>query len=176
MYNKFIHTLDLETPFGILILGSFQNKLVLCDWKNRKARTQIDERIKQHLQADFIQQENRTLTETKNQLSQYFEGTLTTFDIPYQLIGSNFQQQVWLALNEIPFGKTTSYLQLSKNISNEKAIRAVASANGANALSIIVPCHRVVGSNGELTGYAGGIEAKKKLLTLEGSFLQKALF
>jgi len=173
---KFINILDFETPYGVLVLGSFQNKLVLCDWKYRKSRIQIDQRIKHYFNAEFKEQEDDVLTKTKAQLNSYFLGELKEFDVPYQLVGSVFQQQVWAALSAIPFGKTISYLQLSKSISNEKAIRAVASANGANALSIIVPCHRVVGSNGELTGYAGGIEAKKKLLSLEGSYLQRTMF
>ena len=91
------------------------------------------------------------------------------FDIPVRFVGSSFQQKVWNELLKIPYGKTVSYLEISKKIGDEKAIRAVAAANGANAISIIVPCHRVVGSNGELTGYAGGLTVKKKLLHLEKS-------
>jgi len=85
------------------------------------------------------------------------------------LVGSDFQKQVWNELLKIRFGQTLSYLELSRNLGNEKAIRAVASANGANAISILVPCHRVIGSDGSLTGYAGGLGANKKLLELEGA-------
>ena len=84
-------------------------------------------------------------------------------------MGSAFQQKIWYELKRIPYGKTKTYLELSKKINHEKAIRAVAAANGANAISILIPCHRIVGSQGELTGYAGGIEVKKKLLALENA-------
>jgi len=89
------------------------------------------------------------------------------FDIPLRLAGSEFQQKVWQALLQIPFGKTATYLGLSNKLQNPKAIRAVAAANGANAISIMVPCHRIIGSSGELIGYAGGLKAKQQLLELE---------
>ena len=92
-----------------------------------------------------------------------------TFDIPLLLLGSTFQKQVWNALLKIPYGTTKSYQELSKIINNEKAVRAVANANGANAIGIIIPCHRIIGSNGKLTGYAGGLDKKKKLLHLENN-------
>src|SRR5690606_18399830 len=92
----------------------------------------------------------------------------TTFDIPLLFIGTDFQKSVWEALMEIPYGTTKSYLELSRDLGDENAIRAVATANGANSISIIVPCHRIIGSDGSLTGYAGGLNAKKKLLQLEG--------
>jgi methylated-DNA-[protein]-cysteine S-methyltransferase len=95
------------------------------------------------------------------------------FNVPLLFVGSDFQKQVWNALMQIPFGVTKSYMELSKQFGNEKAIRAVASANGANAISIMVPCHRIIGSNCELTGYAGGLPVKKQLLQLEGSYGQQ---
>ena len=91
------------------------------------------------------------------------------------LVGSDFQKTVWNTLLQIPYGKTETYLGLSKSMNNEKAIRAVASANGANAFSIIVPCHRVIGSDGKLVGYAGGLSVKKKLLELEGALATNQL-
>lgn len=94
--------------------------------------------------------------------------------MPIRTIGNDFQKRVWKALQQIPFGETRSYLQLSESLGNPKAIRAVASANGANALSILIPCHRIIGSNGELTGYAGGLNAKKKLLELENPNLKNS--
>lgn len=83
------------------------------------------------------------------------------------LVGTNFQKNIWRALIKIPYGITSTYLQLAKNINNEKAVRAVASANGANSISVIIPCHRIIGSNGELVGYGGGLSIKKRLLNLE---------
>ncbi|HIP27800.1 MAG TPA: methylated-DNA--[protein]-cysteine S-methyltransferase, partial [Sulfurovum sp.] len=88
---------------------------------------------------------------------------------PLLMVGTDFQRSVWDGLIKIPYGTTASYLELSKNIDNEKAVRAVASANGANAISILIPCHRIIGSNGDLVGYAGGLSAKKKLLELESN-------
>jgi len=105
----------------------------------------------------------------KQEPHEYFEGNRTEFDIPIRLVGSDFQKKVWEELIKIPYGKTESYLGLSRKLNNEKAIRAVASANGANAISILVPCHRIIGSKGELTGYAGGLNTKKELLKLESS-------
>lgn len=101
------------------------------------------------------------------QLDEYFAGKRLDFDFPFRQKGSDFQQDVWKRLCDIPYGKTISYAQLSKNMNNPLAIRAIASANGKNSLWIIVPCHRVVGSDGSLTGYAGGLWRKKWLLEHE---------
>lgn len=164
-----INTSFYKTPFGELILGEYQEQLCLCDWNHRKARNQIDSRILKHLNTEYVAQETPILQLAKEQLDQYFSNERTSFDIPLLLLGTDFQQTVWNQLLEIPYGKTESYLCLSRKLNNEKAIRAVASANGANAISIFIPCHRIIGSNGELTGYAGGISAKKSLLTLENA-------
>ena len=91
------------------------------------------------------------------------------------LAGTDFQKTVWQSLLQIPYGKTMTYLDLSRNMGNEKAIRAIASANGANAISIIIPCHRIIGSNGELVGYAGGLPTKKRLLQLESAYINPQL-
>lgn len=105
--------------------------------------------------------------ETKRQLDGYFSGQLNNFSIPVAAEGTPFQQSVWQALMTIPFGETWSYQQLADAIGNPKAVRAVGLANGKNPVSIIVPCHRVIGKNGKLTGYAGGVERKSALLKLE---------
>lgn len=105
-----------------------------------------------------------------DQLNAYFAGERHTFDFPLNPIGTVFQQAVWQALLEVPFGTTLSYLTLSRRIGDEKAIRAVAAANGRNPLWIVVPCHRIIGSDGSLTGYAGGLWRKKWLLEHEGAF------
>jgi methylated-DNA-[protein]-cysteine S-methyltransferase len=172
---KTIFITEFETDFGTLILGDFEGKLCLCDWKFRKMRTQINQRIKTGLQAEFQSKTTELLIETQRQLNAYFVGETQVFDLPLQFVGTEFQQKVWNQLLEIKFGETDSYLSLSKKLANQKAIRAVASANGANAISIIVPCHRIIGSNGELIGYAGGLAAKKKLLELENPALQNQL-
>jgi methylated-DNA-[protein]-cysteine S-methyltransferase len=138
-------------------------------------RTSIDERIQSGLKATYAEEGSDIIEETQAQLSQYFSGERKQFDLPLLLVGSEFQKQVWNELIRIPFGKTESYADLSKKLGNIEAIRAVASANGANAISIIVPCHRILGSDGSLTGYAGGLATKKKLLQLEKAFQQGEL-
>ncbi|WP_289060111.1 methylated-DNA--[protein]-cysteine S-methyltransferase [uncultured Zobellia sp.] len=116
------------------------------------------------------------LVEAAEQLQQYFAGTRSDFDIKLNPEGTDFQKRVWEALLEIPFGKTVSYLDLSKTLGDVKAIRAVAAANGKNPLWIVVPCHRVIGSDGSLTGYAGGLHRKKWLLDHENPVKQQSLF
>jgi methylated-DNA-[protein]-cysteine S-methyltransferase len=108
-----------------------------------------------------------SLTETARQLTSYFAGKRRTFDVPLAPQGTPFQQQVWRALCNIPYGETTSYGELANRIGNPKAVRAVGLANGSNPIAIIIPCHRVIGSNGSLTGYGGGLPTKKALLELE---------
>jgi methylated-DNA-[protein]-cysteine S-methyltransferase len=156
-----------KSPVGELILGSFENQLCLCDWRYRKMRNEIDQRILKGLNAEFAEGESKIIYNTINQLNEYFEKQRTDFDIPLKLIGTDFQKGVWNELKNISFGKTETYLSFSRKLGKEKAIRAVASANGANAISIIIPCHRIIGSNGEMIGYAGGLAAKRKLLQLE---------
>ena len=116
------------------------------------------------------------LQETVSQLNDYFEGKRTAFTFKMNPSGTEFQRKVWQALLEIPFGKTMSYLELSKKLGDVKAIRAVASANGNNPLWIVVPCHRVIGTDGSLTGYAGGLWRKKWLLEHENPSTQQSLF
>ncbi len=113
---------------------------------------------------------------TINQLSEYFEGKRTSFDLPFDLEGTDFQKRVWAELLNIPFGKTRSYMAQSKALGDVKAIRAVASANGQNKIAIIIPCHRVIGSDGSLTGFAGGLHRKKWLLDFETPPIQGELF
>lgn len=162
-----IHTQVYNSPIGELMLGSFEDELVLCDWKYRRMRNTIDARICKELCSQMEEGETAVTKNAKSELDAYFAERLKEFTTPIKLIGTDFQKAVWNALLKIPYGKTISYMELAKKLRNEGAVRAVASANGANALSIFVPCHRVVGSDGSLTGYAGGISAKKKLLQLE---------
>jgi methylated-DNA-[protein]-cysteine S-methyltransferase len=107
------------------------------------------------------------LGEARRQLADYFAGTRTTFDLPLSLHGSAFQRRVWEALTEIPYGETWSYGQLAERLGDPRLTRAVGSANGRNPVAVVVPCHRVIGANGSLVGYAGGLDRKKTLLALE---------
>lgn len=168
---KIINYQYLSTPVGEMVLGDYEDQLCLADWRYRKMRTSIDKRLEQGLKAEYIEQDTPILQQTRIQLDEYFQNKRQTFDIPLLMVGTIFQKQVWQGLQAIPYGETCSYLQLSKDIGHEKAVRAVASANGANAISIMIPCHRVVGSDGSLTGYAGGLPAKKRLLQLEQSMI-----
>lgn len=142
-----------SSPLGDIDLASINGKLCLCNWSNKKNKITIANRLKRHLQiSHFNEQPCQTLALTKQQLDSYFAGELTQFNIPLQFAGTTFQQQVWQALLTIPYGQTISYAQLAQRLDQPKAVGAVANANAANALSIIVPCHRIIGSNSKLTG------------------------
>lgn len=156
-----------KTKIGELILGSFDDQLCLLDFRYRKMRTTVDNRLRVGLKADFLEQDGATLTKAKEQLDEYLAGSRKEFDIPLLMIGTDFQKTVWGALIKVPYGSTSTYLQLAKNINNEKAVRAVASANGANAIALAIPCHRIIESTGDLGGYGGGLTIKKHLLKLE---------
>jgi methylated-DNA-[protein]-cysteine S-methyltransferase len=157
------------TDFGELILGSFEEQLCLCDWRYRKNRNAVDMRIRSGLKAEFSEASGPVTELAKSQLAEYLTGKREVFDLPLLMVGTDFQKNVWEELLKIPYGKTLTYMQLSEKMNNPLGIRAIAAANGANALSIVVPCHRIIGSSGELVGYAGGLQAKKKLLRLESS-------
>ena len=119
------------------------------------------------LSSDNDENNDETINNAIEQLDEYLRGDRTNFNIPLLMVGTEFQKSVWSALLKVPYGLTSTYLQLAENVNNKKAVRAVASANGANAISLIIPCHRIIGSNGELVGYAGGLPVKKRLLELE---------
>ena len=156
-----------KTKIGDLIIGSYQNSLCLLDFRYRKMREVVDTRLKNGLNARFVESTSNVITATKRQLNEYLSGDRHEFTVPLVLVGSDFQKKVWDALMEVGYGETASYLELAKKINNEKAVRAVANANGANAIGIIIPCHRIIGTNGSLTGYGGGLGVKKRLLQME---------
>ena len=158
-----------KSAVGEILLGSFSGKLCLADWKYRKMRTNIDMRIQKALDAEYVEESSDVIEKTIRQMKEYFANDRKVFDIPMLMLGTDFQKSVWEGLIKIPYGETASYLELAKNIGNEKAVRAVATANGANAISILIPCHRIIGSDGSLTGYAGGLDVKRKLLEIENN-------
>ncbi|PIE99121.1 MAG: cysteine methyltransferase [Treponema sp.] len=162
-----INTTYYKTKIGELIIGSYENKLCLLDFRYRKMRPTVDKRIKNYLKCDFLEREDEIIAEAKKQVDEYLQGCRKKFKIPVLLLGSDFQKQVWNELLKINYGETATYLDIAKRINNPKATRAVASANGANALALIVPCHRIIASSGELGGYGGGLPVKKRLLNLE---------
>ncbi|MGH7870895.1 MAG: methylated-DNA--[protein]-cysteine S-methyltransferase [Candidatus Binatia bacterium] len=150
----------MGSPVGKLKLVASSKALVAVLWERERPN-----RVK--LETSTFDPEHPILLETERQLTEYFSIRRAQFDLPLEPNGSKFQKRVWQALREIPFGQTRSYLDLANSIGAPKASRAVGAANGKNPLSIIVPCHRVVGKDGSLTGFAGGLQAKSALLALE---------
>lgn len=167
MTKNTISVAYFKHPYAEFVIGTYQDQLCLCDFRYRKMRASVDSRLTKHLNAEFIEQSNSVIEATIAQLEEYFLGQRSEFDLPLLLVGTDFQQAVWRALTEVKYGNTASYLDLAQAINNEGAVRAVGTANGANALAIIVPCHRIIGRNGELVGYGGGLALKKRLLELE---------
>jgi len=168
-------TATYSSPVGTLLLGVFGEKLCLCDWANRHDRAQIDRRIQTALKAEYIEGSSAAIVQAIEELDAYFRGELHRFGIPLMPIGTPFQQAVWDEIAKIPYGKTASYKEIAERIGKPQAVRAVATAVGANALSLFIPCHRIVGSDGALRGYAGGVEAKKKLLEFESQSIRNML-
>jgi methylated-DNA-[protein]-cysteine S-methyltransferase len=150
----------IESPVGKLKLVASDQGLVAVLWENdRPGRVRLSELIED--------EQHPVLVKTERQLCEYFAGKRKVFSIALDMRGTRFQKDVWEALLAIPFGETRSYGQLAQQLGNPRATRAVGAANGRNPVSIIVPCHRVIGSSGKLTGFAGGLDAKAHLLSLE---------
>ena len=165
-----MHQINIQyykTKIGELILGSFKNKLCLLDFRYRKMRNVVDQRLQSGFKTNYIEKDNKLLQKTRKQIDQYLSGKRKEVKIPISMVGTDFQRQVWKALTTVKYGETTSYSDLAKKINNPKAVRAVASANGANSIGLIIPCHRIIESNGGLGGYGGGLPVKKRLLKIE---------
>lgn len=155
------------SPAGELLLGSIDGRLCMCDWAESIHGDAAGKRLQRLLHADFKEKKSAVTEMAARQLDEYFAGIRRRFELPLLFAGTDFQKKVWNELLNIPYGETASYAAIAERTGMPKAVRAVANANGANALSIIVPCHRVIGSNSTLTGYGGGLPAKKFLLELE---------
>ena len=154
--------MQMASPVGSLKLVANDTALVAVVWEN--------ENPKRLRLAELTEQiDHPILLETQKQLTEYFAGTRQQFDLPLDFEGTEFQKKVWQALLSIPFGETRSYRDIAEQVGNVKAVRAVGAANGKNPISIIAPCHRVVGANGKLVGFAGGLENKEILLKIEQS-------
>ncbi|WP_300634281.1 methylated-DNA--[protein]-cysteine S-methyltransferase [Pseudomonas sp.] len=159
----------MPSPVGELTLVARHGKLGAILWETERAnRVRLGELIEAN--------DSPVLLEAERQLEEYFAGTRCRFELELDFAGTDFQKQVWQALLTIPFGETRSYSQIAQQIGNPKAVRAVGAANGRNPISIVAPCHRVVGASGGLTGFAGGLEAKQYLLTLEDRGQVKMVF
>ncbi len=155
-------TAFIQTPIGILELNGNGEGISSLLFKDESI--EVSEKIPIELK------------KAAQQLQEYFEGKRTVFSLKLIPKGTDFQKKVWYQLQEIPYGKTTSYQQMANQLGDPKVIRAAATANGKNPISIIIPCHRVIGSNGSLTGYAGGLQRKKWLLEHESPSKQQTLF
>jgi AraC family transcriptional regulator, regulatory protein of adaptative response / methylated-DNA-[protein]-cysteine methyltransferase len=157
----------LATPLGPMLVAATDEALCLLEFVDRRALPTQISRIRAGLHAVFVPDRNAIIEQAAEEVSAYFSGALRDFMVPIVAPGTEFQRTVWRALAEIPYGVTRSYAELAQSIGNPKAVRAVGRSNGLNALAIIVPCHRVVGADGRLVGYGGGLWRKQKLLELE---------
>lgn len=162
-----IHIQYYDSPCGEIVLASIDGKLCLCDWNEKPCAERNKRRLVRMLNADFREEATEVLGRTKAELDEYFAGRRTSFDIPLLMVGTDFQKRVWNTLLEIPYGEVRTYKTIALEVGNLKGVRAVAQAIGANGISILIPCHRIIGSDNTLTGFAGGLEAKRILLARE---------
>ena len=166
---------NYKTSLGELLIGVVDKQLCLLDWRYRRMRKAVDARLQKYFECQYTEGTDPLVEETKAQIDSFLAGSRKTFDLPIAFAGTDFQKRVWEYLITIPYGETRSYGQMAEDLGDIKAVRAVASANGANSMSLIVPCHRIIESNGGLGGYAGGLPAKKKLLELESGQADRQL-
>jgi AraC family transcriptional regulator of adaptative response/methylated-DNA-[protein]-cysteine methyltransferase len=171
--NTIILINRFTTPLGPMFVCATDNGICLLEFVDRELLETEFKDLQRLLKANIIIGENEHIQQAKTELAEYFEGSRTQFEVKLETLGTNFQNTVWKALQTIPYGKTTSYQQQAVTINNPKALRAVAAANGCNRIAIIIPCHRVIGKNGNLTGYSGGIERKRWLLDHEEKYVNK---
>jgi AraC family transcriptional regulator of adaptative response/methylated-DNA-[protein]-cysteine methyltransferase len=165
--KNIIFVTRIPTPLGPLLAGAMEEGICLLEFIDRRMiETQIG-RVKKRFQAELIPGESEHFPLLFRELGEYFKGTLRSFSVPLVMRGTPFQEKVWKALLDIPYGETRSYEEQAVAVGNGKAVRAVARANGDNRIGIIIPCHRVIGKDGSLTGYGGGLERKRYLLDLE---------
>ncbi len=165
--ERIINIQHCASPYGEILLGSFGDRLCLCSLRAGARHERTMQRVRLSLQAAYFEGPSATTIMAAKELEEYFAGRRSRFNTPLLLIGSDFQRSVWHKLLETAFGSTISYGELARRLGCPKAVRAVANAVGANPLLIFAPCHRITGSDGSLTGYAGGIAAKRSLLHLE---------
>jgi len=167
---KYINVINLHrfaTPLGPMIAGATDEGICLLEFTERRMLESEFHDLRRKLKANFVYGTNKHISKLEEQVSEYFEGKRKMFDVSLVTSGSEFQKSVWRQLLTIPYGRTRSYEEQAIAIDNLKAIRAVASANGSNRIAIVVPCHRVIGKDGSLTGYGGGLWRKKWLLDFE---------
>ena len=162
-----LHAQIVPTSLGEMLAICSATGLYLLEFVGQARLDSEIRQIAQAKRAAIVFQPHDLLKEVAEQVQSYFSGSLKNFSVPLDFVGTDFQQRVWRILQTIPYGKILSYAEQAAKLGNPKAVRAVAAANGRNKISIIIPCHRVIGSNGTLTGYAGGLSRKQFLLDLE---------
>jgi len=172
VFNAEIRLSCYESPLGDMIIGAMDNGICMVEFHDRIRLGKEFLQLAKELEACYAIGENKHSEKVKEELDLYFNRKLQHFTVPLVLTGTEFQQKVFESLKEIPFGKTVTYKHQSQKLGDVKAIRAVATANGVNRIAIILPCHRVIGSDGSFVGYAGGIWRKKALLELESGLIQ----
>lgn len=165
--KNIIYLNRIETPIGTMFAGATKDGLCLLEFTDRRMLESEFTYLVTHYNATLMRGENQHIKCIKQELTEYFVGKRKNFTVPLDIKGTDFQKQVWQALITIPYGTTRSYQQQADFIGNPKAVRAVANANGMNRMSIVIPCHRVIGADGKLTGYGGGLWRKNLLLNLE---------
>ena len=162
----------IETPVGNMFAASTNDGICMLEFGDRRNLEETLQFLSRSLNAKIIIGENSYLEKLEEELKQYFQGNLQQFSVPLSPVGTEFQKSVWKILEKIPYGEIWSYKKQAETLGDVKKVRAVANANGLNKMSIIIPCHRVIGSNGKLTGYGGGVWRKQKLLELEKALLK----
>lgn len=166
-YNHLVSITRIVTPLGPMLAGATEEGICLLEFTDRRMLERQITTLKKRLKAELLPGEHRHVAALKTALNEYFDGKRKQFDIPLVLRGTAFQLKVWRELQRIPFGETRSYQQQAIAIGHPDAVRAVAAANGDNRIAILIPCHRVIGKDGTLTGYGGGLWRKQRLLNLE---------
>ena len=164
-----INIARVETPLGTMYIGGTEAGICLLEFSDRRMLETELKQLAKYFNATIIQGENKHFDLLRKELKEYFEHKLQSFTVPLNTPGTDFQKAVWNELRNIPYAKTRSYKEQATALGKPKAVRAVANANGMNRISIIIPCHRVIGSDGSLTGYGGGLWRKKRLLEHEGN-------
>jgi AraC family transcriptional regulator, regulatory protein of adaptative response / methylated-DNA-[protein]-cysteine methyltransferase len=170
-----IATTKIETPLGQMIAGATEEGICLLEFHDRRMLPTEYKDLQRLLKTTISEGENKHIELLRQELTEYFEGSRKEFTVPLHTPGSAFQQSVWKELQNIPFGTTRSYLDQAIALKSPDAIRAVANANGMNRVSIVIPCHRVIGTDGRLVGYGGGLRRKKWLLDHEKKFSGQAV-
>lgn len=165
---------QIDTPIGKMVVYATDNGICLLEFEDRKNIDKQIQKLSQYAIVNIEEKENPHINLTKKELTKYFEGNLREFSVAIDMIGTDFQKKVWNQLLAIPYGEVVSYQQQADKMGLPSSVRAVANANGWNKIAIIIPCHRVIGSNRSLTGYAGGLARKQFLLELES--YEKGLF